>query len=97
MEEITYKFSPEKNALLIESRGISFEQVIAVLQTNGPLDIVQHPNDEKYGHQRMYIVELNDYVFLVPFVENKNEIFLKTIFPSRKATKVYLSKEVEDD
>lgn len=87
-----YNFDPQKNRKLIELRGISFEEVISVLENKGPIDIVRNKNDEKYSHQRMYVVELNGYVYLIPFVEQENEIFLKTIFPSRKATKRYLGK-----
>jgi len=56
------------------------------------LDILQHPNQEKYGGQRIFVVEVNEYVDLVPFVEDDPEVFLKTIIPSRKATKKYLGK-----
>lgn len=87
-----YNFDHQKNRKLIELRGISFEEVISVLANKGPIDIVSHHNDEKYSHQRMYVVELHSYIYLVPFVEQENEIFLKTIFPSRKATKKYLGK-----
>jgi hypothetical protein len=87
-----YNFSPEKNAWLIEVRGISFEEIIAALEAQKVLDIVEHPNSTKYAHQKMYIVELRDYVYLVPFVKESNKIFLKTAFPSRKATKQYLDE-----
>lgn len=87
-----YNFDPQKNRKLIELRGISFEEVISVLENKGPIDIVRPHNDEKYSHQRLYVVELHNYVYLVPFVEQEDEIFLKTIFPSRKATKKYLDK-----
>lgn len=87
----TFDFNPEKNAWLINTRGISFEAIIAVLEMRGPLDIVEHPNQEKYPNQKMYIIELGEYVYLVPFIEEANKIFLKTIFPSRKATKEYLN------
>jgi uncharacterized DUF497 family protein len=85
-----YNFDPQKNRKLIELRGISFEEVISVLERKGPIDIIRHHNDEKYSHQRMYVIEFHNYVYLVPFVEQEQEIFLKTIFPSRKATKKYL-------
>lgn len=90
-----YQFDPEKNAKLIASRGISFEEVIAALGTDKLLDIVTHPNIKKYPNQKMYVLELKNYIYLVPFVENQNEIFLKTIFASRQATKRLLkSNEV---
>ncbi len=85
----------DKNHQLIEERGISFEEVIFHLQSDGLLDDIKHPNQETYAHQRMYIVAIEDYVYLVPYVEAKEDIFLKTIIPSRKATKHYLGEEHE--
>jgi uncharacterized DUF497 family protein len=91
-----YNFDPQKNKELIKLRGISFEEVISILENKGPIDIVKHHNDGKYPHQRIYVVEFHDYVYLVPFVEQQNEIFLKTIFPSRNATKKYLGTGGKD-
>lgn len=88
-----YRFSPEKNLKLKEERGISFEEVIAAIENDQLLDVIIHPNKEKYGHQKIYVVEINGYIYLIPFVESKSEIFLKTIIPSRKAQKKYLDKE----
>jgi uncharacterized DUF497 family protein len=85
-----FNWSDKKNALLVEERGISFEEVVFCIQNGGILDIVDHPNRRKYPNQRIYIVLINDYVYLVPYVENEDEIFLKTIIPSRKAKKEYL-------
>ena len=92
---LTYNFDPEKNKKLIELRDISFEEIIAILESTGPLDVIMHPNAKKYSHQKMYVIALYDYVYLVPFVEERGEIFLKTAFPSRKATKQYLSSSDE--
>lgn len=86
----------QKNKQLIELRGISFEEIISVLESKGPIDVVKHYNNEKYAHQKMYVIELYEYIYLVPFVEKNDEIFLKTIFPSRKATRKYLSKGGEN-
>jgi uncharacterized DUF497 family protein len=83
-------WNPTKNQLLIEERGVSFEDVVFALQSDGLLDDMAHPNKEKYLHQRMFIVSINEYAYLVPYIENDEEIFLKTIIPSRKATKQYL-------
>jgi len=90
-----YNWDPEKNKQLIEDRGISFEEVIFHLQSDSLLDDVEHPNRESYGHQRMYVVAIEKYVYLVPYVESKDEIFLKTIIPSRKATRQYLGESNE--
>ena len=92
-----YNFDPQKNKKLIELRGISFEEIISILENKGPIDIVRYHNDGKYSHQKMYVIEFHGYIYLVPFVERENEIFLKTIFPSRKANKKYLSKGDRDN
>ncbi len=79
----------DKNRKLIEERHISFEEIVFSLQSGGLLDDAVHPNSDKYPNQRVFVVALNEYVYLVPYVENDEEIFLKTAFPSRKATKEY--------
>lgn len=85
-----YDFSAQKNALLIEERGISFEEIILAISEGGLLDIIEHPNPDSYPTQKVYVVEIENYVYLVPFVENKDgTLFLKTVFPSRKFTKKY--------
>lgn len=94
----TYNFSAEKNHKLIQDRGISFEEVIAVIESESVLDIIEHPNSQKYSNQQMYIIEFNDYAYLVPFIiETDDTIFLKTIIPSRKATEKYLKERREDE
>ncbi|MBD2858331.1 BrnT family toxin [Spongiibacter sp. KMU-158] len=80
----------EKNQQLAEERGISFEDVVVYIQQGEFLDIVEHPNQKKYPNQRMFVMNIDGYVYLVPYAENREEIFLKTIIPSRKATKMYL-------
>jgi uncharacterized DUF497 family protein len=84
-----------KNEQLISSRDVSFENVVFSLQSGGLLDDGPHPNNKKYPHQRLFIVQINDYAYLVPYVENEDEIFLKTIIPSRKATKHFLGENNE--
>ena len=90
-----FDWDSEKNIQLIEERGISFEEVIFHLQSDSLLDDVEHPNQRDYSHQRMYVVLIEDYVYLVPYVESEKGIFLKTIIPSRKATKQYLGESNE--
>lgn len=90
LASISYNFSAEKNQLLIEERGISFEEVIAAIENGKLLDVKE--NTKQYPHQKIYVVEMNDYVYIVSFVRTNQEIFLKTIFPSRKLTKKYLNK-----
>lgn len=87
-----FSWSSEKNAKLIEDRGISFERIVIMLNRQDFLDIIEHPNQNKYPGQSMFIIEMDGYCYLVPFVENENEVFLKTIILSRKATKKYLEK-----
>lgn len=82
-----------KNQQLIAERGISFEDVVFCIQQGRLLDDVEHPNSDKYPCQRIFVVNIDDYVHLVPYVENRKEIFLKTVIPSRKATKQYLGED----
>lgn len=90
-----FAWNSEKNSQLINERGISFERVIYHIERNDILDVIEHPNASKYPNQKMFIVKIEQYAYLVPFVENNDQIFLKTIIPSRKATKKYL--EVQGD
>jgi uncharacterized DUF497 family protein len=83
-------WNANKNRKLIEERDISFEDIVFCLQSGGLLDDITHPNKEKYPHQRALIVAVDEYAYLAPYVENEEEIFLKTVVPSRKATKQYL-------
>jgi uncharacterized DUF497 family protein len=85
-----YSWSNEKNERLKAERGVSFEEVVFCIERGQLLDIVEHPNQERYGGQRIFVVDISGYAFLVPFVESEQEVFLKTIIPSRKATKEYL-------
>ena len=85
-----YSLDPEKNEWLIENRGLSFERISCLIDAGAVLDIIQHPNIEKYPKQRMFIINIDNYAYLVPFVEDDKGKFLKTIIPSRKATRDYL-------
>ena len=87
-----YAWNKEKNRLLKAERDVSFEQVVVYIAAGDLLDIVEHPNPDKYERQRVFIVKMHEYTWLVPFVETDDEIFLKTIIPSRKATKKYLGR-----
>lgn len=86
-------WNPDKNQQLIEERGISFEDVVFYLQQGALLDDIEHPNGNKYPNQRIFVISIDDYVHLVPYIETRKEIFLKTIIPSRKATKQYFGEE----
>lgn len=88
-----YTFSPEKNLKLKQERGISFEEVIAAIDNDQLLDIVEHPNRKRYGNQKMYVIYAKQYVYLVPYViTSDGNIFLKTIIPSRKAKQKYIKE-----
>ena len=85
-----YKWDNQKNELLKAERGISFEQVVMHIEQGDVLDLLAHPNQKKYPGQQIIVIEINEYVYLVPFVESSEGKFLKTIIPSRKATRDYL-------
>jgi uncharacterized DUF497 family protein len=91
----SYAWNAEKNDLLKEARGISFEEVVLHIQFGNEVDIYDHPNQKRYPGQKISVVLIEGYAYLVPFVENEDEIFLKTIIPSRKATKQYLGDSDE--
>jgi uncharacterized DUF497 family protein len=85
-----FSWNNEKNQWLKKERNISFEEVVFQIEKKRVLDIVEHPNQEQYKGQKIFIINIHSYVYLVPFVESEEGIFLKTIIPSRKATKKYL-------
>ena len=89
----SFRWDREKNLQLQNERRVSFEQVITAMERGALLDVVSHPNPGKYSNQRLFIVRLEGYAYIVPFVETEDEIFLKTIIPIRKATQKYLSGE----
>jgi len=84
-----FNWSIHKNEILKKKRKVSFEQVMDAMINGKILDIIKNPNSEQYPDQKIFIIEIDDYCYLIPFVENHDEIFLKTIFPSRKYTKKY--------
>ncbi|MFQ5659289.1 MAG: BrnT family toxin [Gammaproteobacteria bacterium] len=86
-------WNPTKNQQLIAERGISFEDIVFYLQQGALLDDIEHPKVDKYPDQRVLVINIDDYVYLVPYVENRKEIFLKTVIPSKKATKQYLGEK----
>jgi len=90
-----YNWNSEKNQQPIKERGISFEDIVINIHLGNELDIYEHPNKQRYPNQMVSVVLVEDYVYLVPFVENDEEIFLKTIIPSRKATKQYVGETNE--
>ena len=88
-------WSREKNEWLRKNRGICFGDILFYLDNNYLIDDVEHPNQVKYSGQRMMVLNIVEYIYLVPYVDSEDEFFLKTIIPSRKATKNYLEKNDE--
>ena len=86
-------WNTENNIRLKAERGVSFEEVVSAMSNGGLLVVLDHPNTDQYPNQRMFVVRIRSYAYLVPFVETKQEVFLKTIIPSRKATRIYLDEE----
>ena len=92
-----YQWDQEKNEKLKAERGISFEQVVMHIERADILDVYEHPNQRKYPGQQILVVRIEAYAYLVPFVESSEGRFLKTIMPSRKATRLCLGEEHEND
>jgi uncharacterized DUF497 family protein len=84
-----YDWNDEKNELLKKLRGVSFEQVVLAIVSGDLMDRLRHPNPEKYPNQKVLLVAINDYIYSVPYVEDDEKVFLKTIIPNRRATKKY--------
>lgn len=91
-----FAWNAEKNEQLKAERGISFEEVVFHIENGHVLAVIAHPNQAKYAHQKVYLVEIDAYVYVVPFVESGDEIFLKTVMPSRKMTRKYLYDEEDE-
>ena len=88
-----FRWSAEKNEQLKLERGVSFEQIVVAVEAGGLLDILAHPNQARYPNQRVLVVASDGYAYLVPFVEQEDHYFLKTVIPSRKATRDYLGEQ----
>ncbi|SCX19552.1 Ribonuclease toxin, BrnT, of type II toxin-antitoxin system [Nitrosomonas eutropha] len=89
-----FNWSPDKNQQLIVDRGKSFEEAVFSILNGGLLDDIVHPNNTDYPNQRIFVIQIHDYVYLVPYVESQDEIFLKMIIPSRKFTRIYLGGKI---
>lgn len=90
---MNYRWNEEKNTVLKSERGIGFEDIVTAIIEDGICDIIRHPNTEKYPEQMIYIIEVLEYIYMVPFVRNEEEIFFKTIIPSRKMKKIYKDEQ----
>lgn len=87
-----YEWDNHKNNKLKKERGISFEDIVFYVSKDAVLDIIKHSDKKKYSGQKIFVIKIENYAYLVPFIETDNIIFLKTIIPSRKATKKYLKR-----
>lgn len=85
-----FKWNSEKNEILALNRGITLEEIVQRIQSGAKVIETDHPDKKKYSKQKIMIVDVEGYAYLVPYVFEENEYFLKTIIPSRKATKKYL-------
>ena len=92
-----FDWDDAKNAKLRVERGIGFEDIVFHIERGDLLDILEHPNPSRHAGQHIFVVRREGYVHLVPFVEDDHTVFLKTIIPSRKATKQYLGEESDDE
>jgi len=88
-----FRWNPEKNETLKIERDVSFEMITLAIEADGLLDELHHPNAEKYPNQSILVVAFDGYVYLVPYIEEPDYYFLKTVIPSRKATRDYFLKE----
>ena len=91
MNNHVFSWSEEKNKILKENRGISFEEIIVAIQKGDLLEIIINPS-QNHENQDCFVVSINDYAYIVPYVEDENGVFLKTIYPSRKYKKLLLKK-----
>lgn len=87
-----FRWSAKKSETLKAERGVSFESIVVAVEAGGLLDILAHSNQAKYPRQRVLVVACDNYAYLVPFVEEEDYFFLKTVIPSRKATRDYLNQ-----
>jgi len=92
-----FDWNNDKNEELLKDRGVSFEEVVFCIMNDGLLDVIEHPNKSKYPNQNIFIVDIDNYVYVVPFVEDDEVVFLKTIIPSRKMSKKYLGEKDENE
>ena len=86
-----FRWDRDKNEQLVQERGISFERITVAVENGDLLQVVQHPNTAKYPRQKIMIVGMDGYAYLIPFIEEADYLFLKTIIPSRKATRDFIS------
>ena len=87
---MVFRWDPQKNAQLMRERGLSFEQIVLAVDGGDLLQVIAHPNPARYPKQKIMVVAMDAYAFLVPFVQEEDGYFLKTIIPSRKAPRDFM-------
>ena len=92
-----FRWNHDKNEALKIGRSVSFEDIVLAIESDGLLDELRHPNTGKYPNQSVLVVVMRSYVYLVPYVEEPGYYFLKTVIPSRKATRDYFSRGSSDE
>lgn len=92
-----FRWNPKKNEALKAERGISFERIVLAIEDGDVLDVLRHPNSGRYPNQLILVVAVEGYAYLIPYVEEPGGYFLKTVIPSRKATREYLSQGEADE
>lgn len=88
-----FRWDNEKNEWLKQNRGVCFEEVVILMEREDVLETIEHPNQDKYSGQKIAIIRIENYAYLVPYIQENDEIFLKTIIPSRKATNKYVREQ----
>jgi len=88
-----FRWDNEKNEWLKQNRGVCFEEVVILMEREDVLETIEHPNQDKYPGQKIAIIRIENYAYLVPYIQESDEIFLKTIIPSRKATNKYVREQ----
>lgn len=91
-----FAWNADKNEQLKAERGVSFEEAVFQIENGYTLDIIDHPNPAKYPRQRIFVIDIDHYAYLVPFVATDDEIFLKTMIPSKKMTRKYIYEEKDN-
>nr|WP_269155450.1 toxin [Leptospira mtsangambouensis] len=89
IKSVIFDWDNEKNKLLYSQRNISFERIVIEIEAGAIIDILEHPNSKKYPNQIIIIINIDNYAWVVPAIENETSFFLKTAYPSRKHTKLY--------
>ena len=92
-----FRWDPTKSEQLRERHGVGFEQVVVAIESGNVLGTMPHPNVTRYPRQRIVVVKIDNYAFLVPFVEDEIHVFLKTIIPSRKATRDFIERGTDHE